>query len=79
MSLDHKSNPKDEFFWNSPALSLQEMNWALTAFAKVAQAMSKSQSIPILLQSICDALTLGSPYVLAWIGLAENSDIQKAN
>ncbi|TGL55858.1 HD domain-containing protein [Leptospira ognonensis] len=73
MSSEVNSNVRNRFSWKSSSLSLQEMNWALTAFAKVAQTKATSQSIPFLLESICETLTLESPYLLAWVGLAENT------
>jgi PAS domain S-box-containing protein len=52
-------------------LSIQ--NWALSAYAIAAMALSRTHSSEdLLLQSICEAITHQSAYVLAWIGIAED-------
>jgi PAS domain S-box-containing protein len=51
---------------------LTAQNWALSAFSIAALALGRSRSAKDLLQSICEAITQQSVYVLAWIGIAED-------
>lgn len=46
-------------------------NWALSAFSGAALALSHAQSESELLQAMCDAITLQSPYLLAFVSIAE--------
>jgi PAS domain S-box-containing protein len=47
-------------------------NWALSSFSAAALALSRAQSEQELLQSICEAITKESAYVLAFISVAED-------
>jgi PAS domain S-box-containing protein len=50
---------------------LSTQNWALSAYALVALALGKDHSTEAkLMQAICEAITQGSEYVLAWTGIA---------
>jgi PAS domain S-box-containing protein len=51
---------------------LSAQNWALSAFSIAALALGRSHSEEGLLQSICEAITAQSVYVLAWVGVAED-------
>ena len=51
---------------------LSVKNWALSAFSSAALALGRAQSAEGLLQSICEAITRESIYVLAWVGIAED-------
>jgi putative nucleotidyltransferase with HDIG domain len=51
---------------------LSVKNWALSAFSTAALALGRAQSPEGLLQSICEAVTRESIYVLSWIGIAED-------
>lgn len=51
---------------------LSVQNWALSAFSIAALALGRAQSAESLQQSICEAITGQSTYVLAWIGIAED-------
>lgn len=53
-------------------LQFVSQNWALSAFSGAAVALSQARSEQELLQSICDAITNESVYVLAFVTLAEN-------
>lgn len=55
---------------------LATQNWALSAFSIASLALGRAQSAEGLMQSICEAITRESLYVLAWIGVAEN-DLDK--
>jgi PAS domain S-box-containing protein/putative nucleotidyltransferase with HDIG domain len=50
---------------------LSAQNWALSAFSIAALALGHARSTEGLLQSICEAITRESVYVMAWIGIAE--------
>ena len=47
-------------------------NWALSAFSAAALALGRARSEQELLQSICDAITRESAYVLAFVGVAQH-------
>ena len=51
---------------------LSAQNWALSAFSIAALALGRARTAEGLLQSICDAITAQSVYVLAWVGIAED-------
>ena len=51
---------------------LSTQNWALSAFSIAALALGHARSTEGLLQSICEAVTKQSVYVLAFVGIAED-------
>jgi PAS domain S-box-containing protein len=51
---------------------LSAQNWALSAFSIAALALGRAQTAEGLQQSICEAITRQSVYVLAWIGILED-------
>jgi PAS domain S-box-containing protein len=53
-------------------LQIASQNWALSAFSGAAVALSRARSEQELLQSICDAITKESVYVLAFACVAES-------
>ena len=61
---------------NERQLSTQD--WALGAYALAALALGRVHSSEnLLLQSICQAITHESAYVLAWVGIAEEGPEKK--
>jgi len=58
-------------------LQLSAQNWALSAFSIAALALGRARTAEGLLQSICDAITAQSVYVLAWVGIAEDGPDKK--
>ncbi len=56
---------------------LSVKNWALSAFSTAALALGRAQSAEGLLQSICEAVTRESAYLLAWIGIPEEGPEKK--
>jgi PAS domain S-box-containing protein len=56
---------------------LSAQNWALSAFSVAALALGRARSPESLLQSICEAITRESVYVLAWVGIAEDGPDKK--
>jgi PAS domain S-box-containing protein len=51
---------------------LSAQNWALSAFSIAALALGHAHTAEGLLQTICEAITRQSVYVLAWVGIAED-------
>ena len=56
---------------------LSTQNWALSAFSVAAVALGRAHSTDALLQCICEAITHQSPYVFAWVGIAEDGPGKK--
>jgi PAS domain S-box-containing protein len=50
---------------------LSAQNWALSAFSIATLALGSALTEEGLLQSICEAVTRQSVYLLAWVGIAE--------
>jgi putative nucleotidyltransferase with HDIG domain len=50
-----------------------EMNeWALSALSEAAAAFARADSEEILVKGVCDAIAKQGPYVLAWVGKADD-------
>jgi PAS domain S-box-containing protein len=58
-------------------LQLSAQNWALSAFSIAALALGSALTEEGLLQSICEAVTRQSVYLLAWVGIAEDGPGKK--
>jgi PAS domain S-box-containing protein len=56
---------------------LATQNWALSAYSIASLALGRAQSAEGLMQSICEAITWESLYVLAWMGIAEDGPDKK--
>jgi PAS domain S-box-containing protein len=57
---------------------LTTQNWALGVYADATLALGRvDSSESLLLQSICEAITRQSIYVLAWVGIAEEGPAKK--
>jgi response regulator RpfG family c-di-GMP phosphodiesterase len=56
---------------------LSVQNWALSAFSIAVLALGRARTAEGLLQSIGDAITAQSAYVLAWVGIAETGPERK--
>jgi len=50
---------------------LSAQNWALSAFSIASLALGRAHTAASLLQTICEAITNQSAYVVAWIGIAD--------
>jgi PAS domain S-box-containing protein len=50
---------------------IKAQNWALSAYAGAALALSPARSSKDLLRAVCEAITRESIYVLAFVGIAE--------
>ncbi|MFZ0392981.1 MAG: HD domain-containing phosphohydrolase [Terracidiphilus sp.] len=57
-------------------LQLASQNWALSAFSGAALALCRARTEEDLLQSICDAITDESVYVLAYVSIAEDDPVR---
>lgn len=52
---------------------LAAKTWAISAYAGAAMALWQKHTSESLLEGICEAITHESAYVLAWVGIAEDS------
>jgi PAS domain S-box-containing protein len=52
---------------------ISAQNWALSAFSVAAEALGQARTSNGLLQSICEAITAQSAYVLTWVGIADET------
>jgi len=63
-----------------PSSSVQDelvkRGWALSALSAAAAALARSDSTDMLIKEVCSAIALQSPYLLAWVGKAED-DLEK--
>jgi len=56
---------------------LTAQNWALSAYAGAAMALTSARTSEDLLKAVCEAITSQSIYVLAWVGIAEEGPEKK--
>ena len=52
---------------------LEKQLWALEAYANSAQVLSRAKTPEELIQGVCEGITKQYPYVIAWVGIAENN------
>lgn len=52
---------------------LATQNWALSAYSSAALALGQAETAESLMQAICDAIAREPVYVLAWVGVAEET------
>jgi len=70
MSLQ-KNIPLDDVKSNlSP--TLEKHSWALSALSEAAAALARADSQDLLVKEVCNAIAAQGPYVLAWVGKAED-------
>lgn len=55
---------------------LQKRSWALSALSEAAAALARADSQDLLVKEVCAAIAAQGPYILAWVGKAED-DINK--
>ncbi|WMW80108.1 hypothetical protein RF679_15865 [Undibacterium cyanobacteriorum] len=58
---------------------IEIQNWALSAFAGAVMAISKAETLPQLLRGICEAITTNTPFMLAWIGFANQGETKSVS
>jgi PAS domain S-box-containing protein len=51
---------------------LATQNWALSAYAAAIASLQQDSTPEQLLQSLCEAITCESAYLVAWVGIAED-------
>ena len=51
---------------------LEKRGWALSALSEAAAALARANSTELLVQEVCEAIAAQGPYVLAWVGRAED-------
>ena len=51
---------------------LEKRGWALSALSAAAAALARADSTEMLIAEVCDAIASQSPYLLAWVGKAED-------
>jgi putative nucleotidyltransferase with HDIG domain len=51
---------------------LEKRSWALSALSEAAATLARATSTDLLIQEVCAAIALQGPYVLAWVGRAED-------
>lgn len=61
----------------SPEIEFQMQRWALLAHHEAIAALARAGSEQELITNVCKAIASQDPYVLAWVGTAEN-DAQKS-
>lgn len=55
-------------------LELDKRSWALSALSEAAAALARADSVDLLVQEVCAAIAAQGPYILAWVGRAENDE-----
>lgn len=51
---------------------LEKRGWALSALSEAAAALTRADTAGLLIQEVCAAIASQGPYVLAWVGKAED-------
>ena len=51
---------------------LEKRSWALSAFSEAAATLARADSTDLLIQEVCSAIANQGPYVLSWVGRAED-------
>ncbi len=57
-------------------VKLKKRDWALSAFSEATAALARAESLDLLIKEVCSAIATQGPYILAWVGKAEN-DLNK--
>jgi len=53
---------------------LEKRGWALSALSAAAAALARADSVDMLITEVCDAIASQGPYMLAWVGKAEDDN-----
>ena len=51
---------------------LEKRSWALSAFSEAAATLARADSTDLLIQEVCRAIANQGPYILCWVGCAED-------
>jgi putative nucleotidyltransferase with HDIG domain len=57
---------------NPTQSELERRGWALSALSEAAAALARANSSNLLVAEVCSAIASQGPYVLAWVGKAED-------
>jgi len=55
---------------------LVKRGWALSALSEAAATLARANSTDLLIQEVCAAIATQGPYVLAWVGRAEEDSLK---
>ena len=55
---------------------MEKRGWALSAFSEAAATLARADSTDLLIQEVCSAITTQGPYVLSWVGHAEDDALK---
>lgn len=60
----------------TPAMKqeLEKRSWALSALSEAAAALARADSTDLLVAEVCSAIAAQGPYVLAWVGKAQDDE-----
>ena len=53
---------------------LEKRGWALSALSEAAATLARADSTDLLIQEVCAAIASQGPYILAWVGRAEEDE-----
>jgi putative nucleotidyltransferase with HDIG domain len=53
---------------------MEKRGWALSAFSEAAATLARADSTDLLIQEVCSAISTQGPYVLSWVGRAEDDN-----
>ena len=72
MSVDIQKNIN----LSNPAMKqeLEKRGWALSALSEAAAALARADSTDLLVAEVCSAIAAQGPYILAWVGRAQNDE-----
>lgn len=66
-------NPS-EFTESEMSRELEKRAWALSALSRAVDTLGSADSADLLVQEVCAAIATQGPYILAWVGKAEDDD-----
>jgi hypothetical protein len=55
---------------------LEKRSWALSALSEAAATLARANSTDLLIKEVCSAIATQGPYVLAWVGRAEDDPLK---
>ena len=55
---------------------LEKRSWALSALSEAAATLARANSTDLLIKEVCAAIATQGPYVLAWVGRAEDDPLK---
>jgi putative nucleotidyltransferase with HDIG domain len=55
---------------------MEKRSWALSAFSEAAATLARADSTDLLIQEVCSTISTQGPYVLSWVGRAEDDQFK---